>query len=180
MKEHKILFSGTAGAGKTTAIAAISETQVVATDVPNTDERLHKATTTVGLDYGSITLAGGDRVRLFGTPGQSRFSFMWPILARDALGLVILIDNSRPDPLADLDTYLDGFAPELGRMPCVVGVGRQATHPEPSIDAFSERVHARGLVLPVLPADVRQRRDVLMLIEVLLCQIEAGLAESAA
>ncbi|RYF27787.1 MAG: GTP-binding protein, partial [Comamonadaceae bacterium] len=68
MKEYKILFSGTAGAGKTTAISAISETQVVSTDVANTDAALKKATTTVGLDYGSITLDSGDRVRLFGTP----------------------------------------------------------------------------------------------------------------
>ena len=179
MKEYKILFSGTAGAGKTTAIAAISETQVVSTDVVNTDEGLKKATTTVGLDYGSITLDGGDRVRLFGTPGQGRFDFMWPILAREALGLVILIDNSRPDPLADLEVYLDGFSAELERMPGVVGVGRHDTHPEPGIDAFGDRLHARGLVLPVLPADVRQRSDVLMLIDVLLSQVEAGMAEDA-
>ena len=110
MIEHKILFSGTMGAGKTTAIAAVSEIGPLSTDVRNTDESVAKATTTVGLDYGELTLDNGERLRLYGTPGQPRFAFMWDILARGALGLVILIDNSRPDPLADLDVYLDGYA----------------------------------------------------------------------
>lgn len=177
MKEYKILFSGTAGAGKTTAIAAISDTDTVSTDVANTDASLLKATTTVGLDFGSFTLDSGDRVRLFGTPGQSRFDFMWPILAKDALGLVILIDNSRPDPLADLQVYLDGFAAELSQMPCVVGIGRTETHPAPSVDSFAERLFAAGHVLPVVPVDVRRQADVLMLIDMLLSLAEAAMAE---
>lgn len=180
MREYKILFSGTAGAGKTTAIAAISETPMLSTDVANNDDSLAKATTTVGLDFGSITLETGERIRLFGTPGQSRFDFMWSILAKDALGLVLLIDNSRPDPLADLEVYLEGFAQELKHMPCVVGIGRCDTHPEPGIDAFADRLHAQGLVVPVVPADVRQRDEVLMLIDILLSQAEAGLAQDAA
>lgn len=180
MKEYKIVFSGTAGAGKTTAIGAISESAVVSTDVANNDASLNKATTTVGLDFGLITLDDGIRVRLFGTPGQARFDFMWKILATDAIGLVLLIDNSRPDPLADLDVYADGFADELGRMPCVVGVGRHETHPEPGIDAFAERLGARGLIVPVLPVDVRNREDVLMLIDTLLAQAESQLQEGAA
>ncbi len=179
MKEHKILFSGTAGAGKTTAIAAISDEAPVSTDVANSDISLGKPTTTVGLDFGTITLASGDRVRLFGTPGQARFDFMWPILARDALGLIILIDNSRPFPVADLNVYLDGFAGELEHMPCVVGVGRTEAHPVPTLDVFGEHLAQRGLVLPVVAVDVRRRDDVLMLIDLLLAQAEAGLAEDS-
>jgi len=178
MKEYKILFSGTAGAGKTTAIGAISDAGVVSTDVVNNDPALLKATTTVGLDFGLITLEDGNRVRLFGTPGQVRFDFMWRILATDALGIVLLIDNSRPDPLQDLDVYIDGFAQELASMPCVVGVGRQETHPQPGIDAFADRLDARGLLVPVLPVDVRRRDDVLMLIDTLLAQAECHLPES--
>ena len=173
MKEHKIVFTGTMGAGKTTAIAAISEVAPVVTDVANTDASLAKERTTVGLDFGLLTLDSGDRLRLFGTPGQNRFDFMWRILAKDALGLVILIDNSRPAPLDDLQVYMDGFAGELAQMPCVVGIGRTDSHPSPGIDDFSQRLHAAGLMLPVLPVDVRQRGDVVMLLEVLLAQAEA-------
>jgi signal recognition particle receptor subunit beta len=59
----------------------------VVTDVVNTDtSSVDKATTTVGLDFGMLTLDNGDRLRLFGTPGQARFDFLWKILARNTLG----------------------------------------------------------------------------------------------
>ncbi|REN11710.1 GTP-binding protein, partial [Mycobacterium tuberculosis] len=37
MKEHKILVTGTVGAGKTTAIGCVSEIEPVVTDVYNSD-----------------------------------------------------------------------------------------------------------------------------------------------
>ena len=49
MNEYKILFTGAMGAGKTTAISAVSETPPVVTDVHNSDLSVAKARTTVGL-----------------------------------------------------------------------------------------------------------------------------------
>lgn len=177
MHEYKILFTGTMGAGKTTAIAAISDVTPVLTDVKNTDSGSSKATTTVGLDYGLLTLDGGDRVRLFGTPGQLRFDFLWQILVRNALGLVILVDNSRAAPLDDLAVYLDGFKNELAAVPCVIGVGRTESSESPSVDDYASFLASRGLVLPVLPVDVRQRDDVLLLLDTLLAQLQAQQVE---
>lgn len=175
MREHKIILTGTMGAGKTTAIAAVSEVPPIVTDVTNTDRSVDKALTTVGFDYGLLTLDNGDRIRLFGTPGQERFRFVWPVVAKGAIGLIILLDNSRPDPLADLRVYLDGFAQELASMPCVIGVGRSETHPQPGLDAVALALEAQGHVFPILPVDVRQRDDVVLLIDVLLSQLEADL-----
>lgn len=172
MMDVKIVFTGTPGAGKTTGIAALSDHPPVVTDVRNTDPKLAKERTTVGLDFGQFDLADGQRVRLFGTPGQLRFEFMWRILAADALGLVILIDNSRPDPLADLAIYADAYRELLPSMNCVVGVGRTLECPFPTIDEFSDLMAARGHAFPVLPVDVRQRDDVLMLVDVVLAQAE--------
>lgn len=173
--EYKIVFTGTMGAGKTTAIRALSEVEPVATEVRNSETDVHaKATTTAAFDYGELTLEGGDRLRLYGTPGQRRFRFMWSILARGALGVVILVDNSRPDPLADLEMYLENFDAmvEMGRV--AVGIGRTDTHPEPAIDAYYERLQQRGLALPLVAVDVRQKEDVLLLVETILGLIEAG------
>lgn len=174
MNEYKILFTGTMGAGKTTAIASVSETAPIVTDVANTDLSVAKAKTTVGLDFGQLTLDNGDRIRLFGTPGQARFDFIWKILARNALGLVILIDNSRPAPLEDLQVYLDGFADELATLPCVIGVGRLGAHPTPDIDRYGDVLAEKNLIIPVIPVDVRERDDVILLIDTLLAQIDAG------
>lgn len=175
MREHKILFTGTMGAGKTTAIAAVSEVTPVVTDVANTDLSVAKATTTVGFDFGMLTLDNGDRLRLFGTPGQARFDFLWKILAQNALGLVILVDNSRAAPLQDLQAYVDGFAEELRRLPCVVGIGRLPGHPSPGVDDYAAWLGDRGLAVPLLDVDVRRREDVLLLLDTLLAQVEADM-----
>lgn len=127
MQDYKVLLVGSSGSGKTTAISTISEIDVVNTDVHNTDcENLNKEMTTVGLDYGEITfpqLQGG-KLRLYGAPGQQRFSFIWQTLATGAAGIVLLADNSRPDPLAELKYYLECFSTLLSETnkPVLLGI----------------------------------------------------------
>lgn len=175
MTEHKILFTGPMGAGKTTAIGTVSETPPVVTDVVNTDASHQKSHTTVGLDFGQLSLPNGDRIRLFGTPGQTRFDFLWKILVKNALGLIILVDHSRPDPLQDLRIYLDGFSDELKELPCVVGVGRLAENASVGLEDYLDEIARYDLVLPVLEVDARRRDDVVLLIDTLLAQLEASL-----
>ena len=69
--EHKILFAGPVGAGKTTAIASISDIPVVQTEAKATDDvAMRKANTTVAMDYGTLNLDGVAKIHLYGTPGQ--------------------------------------------------------------------------------------------------------------
>lgn len=174
-REYKLIFTGSMGAGKTTAIAAVSEIEPCRTDVANNDHAGHaKATTTAALDYGEVTLAGGDKLRLYGTPGQSRFDFMWKILGQGSLGVVILVDNSRPDPLADLRDYAHAFGDALAESRAVIGVGRWQKHPAPTIDDYHRTVVGLGYEAPILSVDARRRGDVLMLLDVLFHQIEAA------
>ena len=173
MKELKILFTGPMGAGKTTAISMISDVPPIVTDVPNNDPESAKALTTVGLDYGELQLATGEQLRLYGTPGQRRFEFMWRILANGALGLVILLDHTRPDPIADLAIYLTNFSELIKEAGCVVAVGRldgQSAHQlEPYIDCAQQH----HVVCPVVAIDVRDRDQVLLLMDLLLLQLES-------
>jgi uncharacterized protein len=173
LSDQKIVFTGTMGAGKTTAIGAISEIEPIVTDVKNSDPTLGKDKTTVGFDYGEFTLENADKVRLYGTPGQERFAFMWRIIAKGALGLIVLIDNSRPNPVADFKIYLNGFADLIGtNLPLVVGVGRYETHPTPSLDTFTTELERFNIIAPVVAVDVRKRSDVLLLVNLLLTQLE--------
>ncbi len=178
--EFKIVFTGPMGAGKTTAIAAISEVEPVRTEVDNSDRENHeKEYTTVGFDFGRITLPGGHPVRLYGTPGQARFRFMWSILGRGAAGVIILLDATRADALEQLDLFVDAFLPLVPPGAIVVGIGRNAEPGAVATDAFATRMEARGLVAPVLTIDAREPRDVRLLVHTLTCILESRVPAGA-
>src|SRR5262245_42830800 len=123
--ELKIVFTGPMGAGKTTAIRAISDVAPVSTEVGNHDRQtFNKDSTTVALDYGELALENGTSVRLYGTPGQGRFAFMWEIIGRGALGVILLLDASSATAKADLTTFVDVFRRTDPDQPFVVGIGR--------------------------------------------------------
>jgi signal recognition particle receptor subunit beta len=171
--DAKIVFTGPMGAGKTTAINAVSDGQVMSTEVPISDGATGaKSHTTVGFDYGECQLEGGHALRLFGTPGQERFRFMWDILGAGALGLVVLIDNTRPDPIGDVEHYVRAFAARIPPERMVVGVGRLDQAASPSIEDYCERLARIDTRLPVLEVDVRRAQDVRLLLSVLVSLVE--------
>jgi len=92
----KILVAGHFGAGKTTFVKTASQIRVVETEKKTTleEERRKKASTTVAMDYGEYISKNGKLVHIFGIPGQERFSFMWPILARNSRLFLILLDST--------------------------------------------------------------------------------------
>lgn len=162
----KLVITGPPGAGKTTAIAQISEITPIVTEVLATDLLAQeKEQTTVGLDFGQITLNDGETVALYGTPGQGRFSFMWDILLQGAQGVIILINHARPDPLADLREFAQAFSEHLRSGRAVLGISRHTEAVRPSLDDYAEALTAAGCPAPVLAVDVRVRDDVLLLVE---------------
>jgi signal recognition particle receptor subunit beta len=100
----KILVAGPFGVGKTTLIDSVSEIKPLHTeehlteasaDVDDLDGIGDKATTTVAVDFGRISLGGGVVLYLFGTPGQERFRSLWADIAYGALGALVLVDTRR-------------------------------------------------------------------------------------
>jgi len=171
--ELKIIFTGPMGAGKTTAIAAISDTPPVSTDVHNADRAgADKDTTTVALDFGQIALGDGTTVRLYGTPGQDRFGFMWRILGEGALGVVLLLDASRVAALAELDAYLESFSAQARAGRLVIGLGRTDVAGAIKPADVQKRLRIDRLASPVFSVDVRRRDDVLLLMDALVSLIE--------
>lgn len=172
MQRLKIVFSGPMGAGKTQAISSLSDIPVVSTEVKNTDLGANaKLLTTVGMDYGELTLDGGSSIGLYGTPGQERFNFIWPILSQGALGVVILIDHSANDPVTDLAHYLKTFD-EIYKGRIVIGISQIDKMPERSFSIYRDWLDANQRNLPVFPVDMRKREDVLMLVESIIASLE--------
>ncbi len=174
--ENKIIFAGPVGAGKTTAISSVSDITVVGTEAKATDEvAQRKANTTVAMDYGILNLEGGQKVHLYGTPGQTRFGFMWDILSEGAMGFVILIDSARPDPLADLEEYVGAFRKAISKSgdALVIGVTRTELNPQVDLlDRFRERLAAMKLNVPVFEVDGRKRDDVKQLLLAMLALLD--------
>lgn len=170
----KLIITGPPGAGKTTAVAQISEIPPITTEVLATDALAEeKEQTTVGMDFGRITLQDGESIALYGTPGQARFSFMWNILLEGAEGVIILVNHQRPDPLGDLAEFVRFFAAQLAGGRAVVGVSRYDDALRPHLDEYAAVLDAVGCPAPVLAIDVRRRDDVLLLIETLALLGEA-------
>lgn len=172
MIEYKFIVTGSVGVGKTTLISAVSEIPPISTDVKNTDTSVDKDVTTVAFDYGQITVSETERLRLYGTPGQERFSFMWKILAQGAMGVIILVDHTRPDPIGDLKVYLDNFADLIRATASVVCVCRMDHKRQPSLDDFDEVAAGYQIICPIIEADVRRKDEVLKVLDILLTQLE--------
>lgn len=174
--DHKIIFAGSVGAGKTTAIEAISDIPLVRTEQRATDETARrKSNTTVAMDYGVLNLDGGAKVHLYGSPGQDRFDFMWDILTRGGIGLVMLIDNAREDPLADLEHYLTAFKDFISEREVVIGVTRMDVKPRPGLYTYHTKLAELGMKPPLFEVDARRREDVKMLLLALLTMLDPGL-----
>jgi signal recognition particle receptor subunit beta len=166
---YKIIMSGPVGAGKTTAIGSVSDVEPVTTDFRASDDLAEiKKSTTVAMDYGVLNLDSGERVHLYGTPGQDRFDFMWEILSEGAIGLILLVTNTRPDPLGDLRFFLDAFGSLISSTRLAVGVTGMDVQRNPPLTEHRRVLLERGLRHPVFEVDARSQQDVVMLIQALL------------
>jgi len=83
-KELKIVVLGSYNSGKTTTLENICQKKT----------KIEYKGTTIALDYGN-TIINGEKVHIFGSPGQERFEFMREILSQGLDGAIVVIDSSK-------------------------------------------------------------------------------------
>ena len=158
----KIVIAGGFGVGKTTMVQALSEIPPLVTEEALTTASVGlddvsavpgKSTTTVAMDFGRLSM--DDLVLyLFGTPGQTRFWFMWDELIRGAVGAAVLVDTRRiSDAFAPLDYFENRHLPYLVALNCFDGAPRY--EPEEVREALAIAPH-----VPLIMCDARHRDSV--------------------
>ena len=176
MANLKIVFSGPVGAGKTTAITTLSDEAPVSTNEAASDMTTkRKSNTTVAMDYGVMALDGHERIHLYGTPGQERFDFMWDILTQGGLGLILLLDNSRPDPLKDMCFFINTFKEYIANTAIAIGITQTDINPLPKLDIYNNKLREMNQTAAVFKVDAREHHDVSMLVQSLLFTLDPGL-----
>jgi hypothetical protein len=100
------------------------------------------------MDYGQIWMPECT-LHLYGTPGQARFEFMWPILSREMDAFVVVVDSSDRASWIDVMPLIRTFR-KYTKSPYVVVANKQdapsAQPPEAVCKALS--LPDNVLVLP--------------------------------
>lgn len=164
--KHSLVFAGSFGVGKTTALRTVSDIKVANTDVASlevTDElkKTGKTTTTVGLDYGELHLPDKTTVALYGLPGQERFDSMWNHLLNKDTGILLWLYGNKPDSLDECKKWLDILAArDCTRKLCVAVTRIPIPTPTMLLVPYRELIMQYNPYAPVMSADPRNKAQV--------------------
>ncbi|MBI2076994.1 MAG: GTP-binding protein [Euryarchaeota archaeon] len=108
----KVVVTGPYHAGKSTFVQTLSDTAV----------SVNRLGTTVALDHGHLTI-DGLTADIFGTPGQERFDPLLKTIAGQALGVIVVVDSTRPDTLARAKEMMELTGKQA--LPMIVAANKQ-------------------------------------------------------
>jgi len=108
----KILVTGPYNAGKSTFVHAISNKAV----------SVDRLGTTVALDHGKVEYKDFT-IDVFGTPGQERFDPILKVLGSEALGVILVVDSTKPETFPRAKQLLEKTT-QFG-LPYVIAANKQ-------------------------------------------------------
>ncbi len=167
MNYQKLAIIGEVGAGKTRMVKTLSEISPFETEAKSSID-IGKEYTTVGIDYGRITLSDDMALGIYGVPGQERFSFLWEFVNHSLWGLLILIKHGETPDYANLDKLLHFFAPAEKQTTCIIGITHCEEADKQSLAALGQEIRVmlmeHDIVAPVINTDPRNKESAVSLL----------------
>jgi len=152
----RIVVTGPAHAGKSTFVAQASD------DGQSVDRRSPEGEpTTVAMDFGWLHWKDFD-ITLYGTPGHTRFDSLLPPYLRHAIGVVLIVDATKPDTFPRAKYLIDMAVKR--RIPYVIAANKNDL---PQLIKPGEIRAALGIGddIPVFPISATRRSDVHFVLE---------------
>ncbi len=150
----KILVTGPYNAGKSTFVHAVSMRAI----------SVDRLGTTVALDHGHLEYRGFS-IDLFGTPGQERFDPILKMLGKEALGVILVVDSTKPETFPRAKQMLEEVA-HFG-LPYVVAANKQDLPGALPPEEIRKRMFLPEEV-PVIPVSAVKGEGVYEVIDALL------------
>jgi uncharacterized protein len=155
----KIVVTGPANAGKTTFVTNASE-NMESVDRVGSDGN----PTTVAMDYGWLRWRDF-QITLYGTPGHTRFDSLIPPALVHAMGVVLIIDATKPDTLPRARHLIELI--QKKKLPYIIAANRN------DLPGTMSPEEIRNLLkvpkeIPVVPISAKQSSDVQRVLESLV------------
>ncbi len=150
----KILVTGPYNAGKSTFVHAVS----------NVALSVDRLGTTVALDHGHLEYKGFS-IDLFGTPGQERFDPILRMLGKDALGVILVVDSTKPETFPRAKQMLESVT-HFG-LPYVVAANKQDLSNALSPEEIRKKMYLPEDV-PIIPISASKGEGIFKVIDALL------------
>ncbi len=170
--KKKILIAGHFAAGKTTFIKTLSESLLdTEKKIHHKEEKKVKQTTTVAMDFSEYITEEGTKLHIFGIPGQERFSFMWPILAKNTVGIIYILDSTDDKYWYQLFQQINMFRKVSPDAPFIFAANKQDLPNAMSVEEIREKMKLPEWV-KIVPLVALEKESVLNALKVLLEEIE--------
>ncbi len=155
----KIIVTGPPASGKTTFVNQASDR-----GISGDRKDLRGTATTVAMDLGWLHFKGFD-ITIYGTPGQPRFDPILPQLASHAMGVVMVIDVTRPEQMDRVRTLME--LAKVNLIPMVIAANKCDLPHTLSEAGIRDSLHLKEDV-PVHFISALRRSDVRRVVEALV------------
>ncbi len=168
-KGYTIIFAGTAGTGKTTAISSLSDNKVITIkEVSHDAVTFIPKNTIANMDYGVIHASAKEKIHLYGVPDKQRLDFIWEELLSSALGFVLLISAKSTSPIRDLMHYIQYFRPLIQNTSMVVGITHSENMSWDLHQVLTDELIKQGIPANVVVIDPRNKSHMANIVSMLV------------